>query len=77
MRRLTSNIALATGVKIANSWLLTDNPAKTDGLRAAGVQARAVSLRALPTPRNVHHLRAKRDVLGHDLAGDPPPATVG
>jgi 3,4-dihydroxy 2-butanone 4-phosphate synthase / GTP cyclohydrolase II len=62
---------------LADVRLLTNNPAKTDGLRAAGVQARAVSLRTLPTPQNVHYLRAKRDVLGHDLAADPPPATVG
>jgi hypothetical protein len=76
----SEHVALVRGepaAGLADVRLLTDNPAKTDGLRAAGVQARAVSLRTLPTPRSVHHLRAKRDVLGHDLAGDPPPATVG
>lgn len=44
---------------------------------AGGVQARAVGLRTVPTPHNVRYLRTKRDVLGHDLAGEPTPATVG
>jgi 3,4-dihydroxy 2-butanone 4-phosphate synthase/GTP cyclohydrolase II len=39
---------------------LTDNPAKTDGLRAAGVQARAVSLRTLPTPQRASPARQAR-----------------
>ncbi len=57
--------------------LLTNNPAKTAGLQAGGVEARAVALRTTPTAHNVHYLRTKRDVLGHDLAAEPDSVPAG
>ncbi len=70
-----AQILLQLGVPAVR--LLTNNPAKTDCLRVGGVEVHAVPLRTVPTPHNVRYLRTKRDVLGHDLAGDPTPATVG
>jgi 3,4-dihydroxy 2-butanone 4-phosphate synthase/GTP cyclohydrolase II len=55
---------------VASVRLLTNNPAKTDALRAVGVTTRAVALRTVPNPYNGRYLRTKRDLLGHDLAGD-------
>jgi 3,4-dihydroxy 2-butanone 4-phosphate synthase / GTP cyclohydrolase II len=57
--------------------LLTNNPAKTAGLRAGGVEARAVPLRTTPTAHNVRYLRTKRDVLGHDLTIEPDSVPAG
>lgn len=52
--------------------LLTNNPAKVDGLRAFGVDVVAVErLRTTPLPANAGYLRTKRDRLGHDLVLDP------
>jgi 3,4-dihydroxy 2-butanone 4-phosphate synthase/GTP cyclohydrolase II len=57
--------------------LLTNNPAKADGVRAGGVGVHVVPLRTVPTAHNVRYLRTKHDLLGHDLAGDTHPVTVG
>jgi 3,4-dihydroxy 2-butanone 4-phosphate synthase / GTP cyclohydrolase II len=62
---------------VSSVRLLTNNPAKTEGLLAAGVAADAVPLRTAPTPHNVRYLRTKRDRLGHDLADDVHPGAVG
>ena len=52
--------------------LLTNNPAKVDGLRAHGVDVAAVErLRTTPLPTNARYLRTKRDRMGHDLVLDP------
>jgi 3,4-dihydroxy 2-butanone 4-phosphate synthase/GTP cyclohydrolase II len=54
--------------------LLTNNPAKADGLRAAGVRVgKVVALRVGANPHNRAYLRAKRDLMGHRL-GDLEPA---
>jgi 3,4-dihydroxy 2-butanone 4-phosphate synthase / GTP cyclohydrolase II len=48
--------------------LLTNNPAKVDGLRAGGVTvAERLPLAVHPAPDNVAYLRTKRDRMGHDL----------
>ena len=52
--------------------LLTNNPAKVEGLRAHGVEVAAVErLRTAPLPTNARYLRTKRDRMGHDLVLDP------
>ncbi len=52
--------------------LLTNNPAKVDGLVAHGVGVERVGLPPMATPHNLRYLTAKRDRLGHsiDLAGE-------
>ncbi|WP_402465597.1 bifunctional 3,4-dihydroxy-2-butanone-4-phosphate synthase/GTP cyclohydrolase II [Isoptericola aurantiacus] len=53
--------------------LLTNNPAKVDGLRCGGVTvAERVGLAIHPAPDNVAYLRTKRDRMGHDLANLEP-----
>ncbi|GAA4726636.1 bifunctional 3,4-dihydroxy-2-butanone-4-phosphate synthase/GTP cyclohydrolase II [Isoptericola chiayiensis] len=48
--------------------LLTNNPAKVDGLRAGGADVvERVPLAIHPVPDNVAYLRTKRDRMGHDL----------
>ncbi|WP_377642893.1 3,4-dihydroxy-2-butanone-4-phosphate synthase [Oryzobacter terrae] len=52
--------------------LLTNNPAKVEGLRSFGVEVVAVErLRTAPLSTNAGYLRTKRDRLGHDLVLDP------
>ena len=49
--------------------LLTNNPAKVDGLRSHGTAViERVGVPVLATPENVRYLRTKRDRMGHDLA---------
>jgi len=51
--------------------LITNNPAKIEGLEAAGIQVRRRV--ALPSPQNPHnlgYLRIKRDVTGHLIETD-------
>jgi len=52
--------------------LLTNNPAKVDGLVAHGVGVERVALPPMATPHNLRYLTAKRDRLGHsiDLPGE-------
>jgi 3,4-dihydroxy 2-butanone 4-phosphate synthase/GTP cyclohydrolase II len=51
--------------------LLTNNPAKTAHLRAAGLDVVPVPLRTTANPHNVRYLRTKRERLGHDLGEEP------
>jgi 3,4-dihydroxy 2-butanone 4-phosphate synthase / GTP cyclohydrolase II len=51
--------------------LLTNNPDKMAGLEGYGLQViERVALHTPATPDNVRYLRAKRDLMGHDLAVD-------
>jgi len=53
--------------------LLTNNPAKVEGLLAHGVGVERVALPPMATPHNLRYLTAKRDRLGHtieNLAGE-------
>jgi 3,4-dihydroxy 2-butanone 4-phosphate synthase / GTP cyclohydrolase II len=55
--------------------LLTNNPAKVDGLTGFGIDvAGRVGLPAVPTPDNLRYLMVKRDRLGHLIEGLPLPA---
>ena len=52
--------------------LLTNNPAKADGLRTAGIEI--TGLRPLivePNPDNLHYLSTKRERMGHRLPAAP------
>ena len=50
--------------------LLTNNPAKVETLRAAGIQTTSISLTAKPNIYNEAYLKAKADRLGHNLKGE-------
>jgi hypothetical protein len=55
--------------------LLTNNPAKVRGLSGFGVEVTGrVALPVIATPDNLRYLIAKRDRLGHQIEGLPPPA---
>jgi 3,4-dihydroxy 2-butanone 4-phosphate synthase/GTP cyclohydrolase II len=52
--------------------LLTNNPAKVDGLADFGLRVTGrVGLPSLPTAHNLRYLTAKRDRLGHQIDGLP------
>lgn len=58
--------------------LLTNNPAKVDGLTAHGIAVvDTVGLEVGHTEENLHYLLTKRDAMGHHLPslGAPPPPT--
>jgi GTP cyclohydrolase II len=58
--------AVLRAIGIRSVRLLTNNPAKVDGLRASGVDVVAVEpLATAPHSRNVAYLRAKERRLGH------------
>ena len=55
---------------VASVRLLTNNPAKVDGLRSHGtVVTERVGMEVTPTDENVRYLRTKRDRMSHDLGG--------
>jgi 3,4-dihydroxy 2-butanone 4-phosphate synthase/GTP cyclohydrolase II len=63
-------ILAAEGVMRAE--LLTNNPAKADGLRTAGIEiTRLCPLIVQPTPDNRTYLSTKRDRMGHRLPAAP------
>lgn len=52
--------------------LLTNNPAKADGLRTAGIDITGLRpLVVAPNPDNLHYLSTKRDRMGHRLPATP------
>jgi 3,4-dihydroxy 2-butanone 4-phosphate synthase/GTP cyclohydrolase II len=54
--------------------LLSNNPAKVDGLAACGIEVTGmVGLPATPTRENLRYLIAKRDRFGHRIDGLPAP----
>jgi 3,4-dihydroxy 2-butanone 4-phosphate synthase/GTP cyclohydrolase II len=59
---------------VSDVTLLTNNPAKVDALRRAGIAVQPRHLRATPQPDNVAYLRTKQAAFGHDL---DLPAAVG
>jgi 3,4-dihydroxy 2-butanone 4-phosphate synthase / GTP cyclohydrolase II len=65
--------AILADLGLASVRLLTNNPAKIDGLAAHGVQVSGrVPLVAGVSTRNGSYLRAKRDLMGHLLVLDDP-----
>jgi 3,4-dihydroxy 2-butanone 4-phosphate synthase/GTP cyclohydrolase II len=63
-----ASILLELGVQRLR--LITNNPAKCDGLGAFGIEiAERVGLPVRPTPENITYLETKRRRMGHLLAG--------
>jgi GTP cyclohydrolase II len=62
--RVAAEMLLDLGVRRAR--LLTNNPAKIQGLERYGVEVvERVPLRILPNPSNLGYLRTKREKMGH------------
>jgi GTP cyclohydrolase II len=62
--RVAADMLLDLGVRRAR--LLTNNPAKVEGLGRHGVEVvERVPLRISPNPSNVGYLRTKREKMGH------------
>lgn len=69
--------AILRNLGIDRLRLLTNNPRKVDGLRAAGLNVvERVPLLIEASAENGRYLDTKRDKLGHLLAGRPEAATV-
>jgi len=65
--------AILRDLGVASVLLLTNNPAKRDGLAALGTTVAAVEpLATAATEQNGGYLRTKRDRLGHRLHPDDP-----
>jgi 3,4-dihydroxy 2-butanone 4-phosphate synthase / GTP cyclohydrolase II len=47
--------------------LLTNNPAKVEGLTENGIAVTRIPLPVMETPQNLRYLTAKRDRLGHEI----------
>ena len=79
-REYSTGAQMLTDIGAHSLRLLTNNPAKVDGLAGYGLEVTGrVGLPSLPTAHNLRYLTAKRDRLGHQIdnlpvAGD---ATVG
>jgi 3,4-dihydroxy 2-butanone 4-phosphate synthase/GTP cyclohydrolase II len=52
--------------------LMSNNPGKANALRENGYPVTSVPLTVGVTPQNLHHLKAKRDYLGHGTLDLPP-----
>jgi GTP cyclohydrolase II len=69
--RVAAEMLLDLGVRRAR--LLTNNPAKIEGLERHGVEVvERVPIRVPPNPSNVAYLRTKREKMGHLLQGITP-----
>jgi 3,4-dihydroxy 2-butanone 4-phosphate synthase / GTP cyclohydrolase II len=73
-REYSTGAQMLTDLGVYSLRLLTNNPAKVDGLAGFGITVTGrVSLPSLPTAHNLRYLTAKRDRLGHQI--DNLPAT--
>ncbi len=69
--RVAAEMLLDLGVRRAR--LLTNNPAKIEGLERYGVEVvERVPLRISPNPSNLGYLRTKREKMGHLFPADVP-----
>lgn len=69
--RVAAEMLLDLGVRRAR--LLTNNPAKIEGLQRYGVKVvERIPLGISPNPSNVGYLRTKREKMGHLLPPDVP-----
>ncbi|PRY61497.1 GTP cyclohydrolase II /3,4-dihydroxy-2-butanone 4-phosphate synthase [Knoellia remsis] len=63
--------AILHDLGVSDVRLMTNNPAKVEGVRAAGIAVSGVERHQVaPVATNAAYLRAKRDRLGHDLVLD-------
>jgi 3,4-dihydroxy 2-butanone 4-phosphate synthase / GTP cyclohydrolase II len=71
-REYSTGAQMLTDLSVYSLRLLTNNPAKIDGLAGFGVAVTGrVSLPSLPTAHNLRYLTAKRDRLGHQIDNLP------
>ena len=67
-REYGAGAAILADLGLDDVRLLTNNPAKVQGLRSYGVEvAEQVPIEVPPTEENRRYLIAKRDLMGHDL----------
>jgi 3,4-dihydroxy 2-butanone 4-phosphate synthase / GTP cyclohydrolase II len=71
-REYSTGAQMLTDLGVCSLRLLTNNPAKVDGLAGFGITVTGrVSLPSLPTAHNLRYLTAKRDRLGHQIDNLP------
>ncbi|MFI6574711.1 bifunctional 3,4-dihydroxy-2-butanone-4-phosphate synthase/GTP cyclohydrolase II [Nocardiopsis sp. NPDC050513] len=69
-REFGAGAQILTDLGISSVRLLSNNPAKAEGLAAHGVRVvRRVAMPSFVTRDNITYLRTKRDRMGHDLSG--------
>ncbi len=74
-REYSTGAHILADLGIQSVRLLTNNPDKVRGLSGSGVEVTGrVALPVTSTPENLRYLMAKRDRLGHQIAGLPVPA---
>jgi 3,4-dihydroxy 2-butanone 4-phosphate synthase / GTP cyclohydrolase II len=71
-REYSTGAQMLADLGVVRLRLLTNNPAKVDGLAGFGIQVTGrVGLPPAPTPYNLRYLTAKRDRLGHLIENLP------
>jgi 3,4-dihydroxy 2-butanone 4-phosphate synthase/GTP cyclohydrolase II len=71
-REYSTGAQMLTDLGVHSLRLLTNNPAKVDGLAGFGLEVSGrVGLPSLPTAHNLRYLTAKRDRLGHQIDNLP------
>ncbi|GAB3596446.1 bifunctional 3,4-dihydroxy-2-butanone-4-phosphate synthase/GTP cyclohydrolase II [Angustibacter peucedani] len=76
-REYGAGAAVLADLGVTRVRLLTNNPAKVEGLRAAGVAVvERLPLQVAPGDHSTGYLVTKRDRMGHDLPGLPQPVDV-
>ena len=77
-REYSTGAQMLTDLGVFSLRLLTNNPAKVDGLDGFGLTVTGrVGLPAPPTPHNLRYLTAKRDRLGHQIDNLPVVGDLG
>jgi 3,4-dihydroxy 2-butanone 4-phosphate synthase/GTP cyclohydrolase II len=76
-REYSTGAQMLTDLGVHSLRLLTNNPAKVDGLAGYGLEITGrVGLPSLPTAHNLRYLTAKRDRLGHQIDNLPVVAEI-
>jgi 3,4-dihydroxy 2-butanone 4-phosphate synthase/GTP cyclohydrolase II len=71
-REYSTGAQMLTDLGVSSMRLLTNNPAKLDGIAGFGLEVIGrVGLPSTPTPQNLRYLTAKRDRLGHQIENLP------
>src|ERR1700739_4270723 len=77
-REYSTGAQMLTDLGVLSLRLLTNNPAKVDGLAGFGLTVTGrVALPAPPTAHNLRYLTAKRDRLGHQIDNLPAVGDLG
>jgi 3,4-dihydroxy 2-butanone 4-phosphate synthase/GTP cyclohydrolase II len=74
-REYSTGAQMLTDLGVRSFRLLTNNPAKVEGLAGFGIEVTGrIALPSAPTAHNLRYLTAKRDRLGHQIDNLPGPA---